>query len=52
MDLDCLTLFALVFGSRADERKDWIKLKNCCLYIREWTRRERLEKESEKSSDK
>ena len=31
---------------------DSIKLKNCGLYIREWIRRERLERESDKSSDK
>ena len=31
---------------------DSIKLKNCSLYIREWIRRERLERKSEKSSDK
>ena len=31
---------------------DSIKLKDCGLYIREWIRRERLERESEKSSDK
>jgi anti-anti-sigma regulatory factor len=31
---------------------DSIKLTNCCLYIREWIRRERLERESDQSSDK
>jgi anti-anti-sigma regulatory factor len=31
---------------------DSIKLKNCCLYIREWIRRERLERKSGKSSDR
>jgi len=31
---------------------DSIKLKNCGLYIREWIRRERLERESGQSSDK
>ena len=31
---------------------DAIKLKNCGLYIREWIRRERLERESDPSSDK
>jgi anti-anti-sigma regulatory factor len=31
---------------------DSIKLKNCGLYIREWIRRERLEKQSDKSSEK
>jgi anti-anti-sigma regulatory factor len=30
---------------------DSIKLKNCGLYIREWIRRERLERESDQSSD-
>jgi anti-anti-sigma regulatory factor len=30
---------------------DSIKLKNCGLYIREWIRRERLEKQSDKSSE-
>jgi len=30
---------------------DSIKLKNCGLYIREWIRRERLERESDKSSE-
>lgn len=29
-----------------------IKLKNCCLYIREWIRRERLERKSDKSPKK
>ena len=31
---------------------DSIKLKNCGLYIREWIRRERLERESDQNSDK
>jgi len=31
---------------------DFIKLKNCGLYIREWIRRERLERESEKSVER
>ena len=31
---------------------DSIKLKNCSPYIREWIRRERLERESDQSSDK
>ena len=31
---------------------DSIRLKNCGLYIREWIRRERLERESDQSSDK
>jgi hypothetical protein len=31
---------------------DSIKLKNCGLYIREWIRRERLERESDQSLDK
>ena len=31
---------------------DSIKLKNCGHYIREWIRRERLERESDQSSDK
>jgi len=30
---------------------DSIKLKNCGLYIREWIRRERLERKSSKSSE-
>jgi anti-anti-sigma regulatory factor len=30
---------------------DMIKLKNCGLYIREWIRRERLERKSGKSSE-
>jgi anti-anti-sigma regulatory factor len=30
---------------------DSIKLKNCGLYIREWIRRERLERKSGKSSE-
>ena len=30
---------------------DSIKLKNCGLYIREWIRRERQERESDKSSE-
>jgi hypothetical protein len=29
-----------------------IKLKNCGLYIREWIRRERLERKSRKSAEK
>jgi anti-anti-sigma regulatory factor len=31
---------------------DSIKLKNCGLYIREWIRRERLERESDESAGK
>ena len=31
---------------------DSIKLKNCGLYIREWIRRERLERESDKCAEK
>lgn len=31
---------------------DTIKLRNCCAYIREWIRRERLERESDKSSER
>jgi anti-anti-sigma regulatory factor len=31
---------------------DSIRLKNCGLYIREWIRRERLERESDKSAEK
>jgi anti-anti-sigma regulatory factor len=31
---------------------DSIKLKNCGLYIREWIRRERLEREFDKSAEK
>jgi anti-anti-sigma regulatory factor len=31
---------------------DSIKLKNCGSYIREWIRRERLERESDQNSDK
>ena len=31
---------------------DSIKLKNCGLYIREWIRRERLEREADQSSNK
>ena len=31
---------------------DSIRLKNCCAYIREWIRRQRLERESDKSSNK
>ena len=31
---------------------DSIKLKNCGAYIREWIRRERLERESDKSAEK
>jgi anti-anti-sigma regulatory factor len=31
---------------------DSIKLKNCGLYIREWIRRERLERKSNKSSER
>ena len=31
---------------------DSIKLKNCGLYIRQWIRRERLERKSRKSAEK
>jgi anti-anti-sigma regulatory factor len=31
---------------------DSIKLNNCGLYIREWIRRERLERESDESSER
>jgi anti-anti-sigma regulatory factor len=31
---------------------DSIKLKNCDLYIREWIRRERLEREFDKSAER
>jgi anti-anti-sigma regulatory factor len=31
---------------------DSIKLKNCGLYIREWIRRERLEKDADNSAEK
>ena len=31
---------------------DSVKLRSCGLYIREWIRRERLERESDQSSDK
>lgn len=34
------------------QEADSIKLTNCDLYIREWIRRERLERESDKSLDK
>jgi hypothetical protein len=53
--LDCADLRS-VDGEAVKFLEKWqadsIKLKNCGLYIREWIRRERLERESDQSSDK
>ena len=49
--LDCTDL-SLVDGEAVKFLEKWeadsIKLKNCGLYIREWIRRERLERKSSK----
>jgi ABC-type transporter Mla MlaB component len=53
--LDCADLRS-VDGEAVKSLEKWeadsIKLKNCGLYIREWIRRERLERESDQSSDR
>jgi anti-anti-sigma regulatory factor len=53
--LDCTDLRS-VDGEAVKFLQKWetelIKLRNCGLYIREWIRRERLEKNSNKSSEK
>jgi anti-anti-sigma regulatory factor len=53
--LDCTDLRS-VDGEAVKFLEKWeadsIKLTNCGLYIREWIRRERLERESHQSSDK
>jgi anti-anti-sigma regulatory factor len=53
--LDCTDLRS-VDGEAVKFLEKWeadsIKLKNCGLYIREWIRRERLERESYKSAEK
>ena len=53
--LDCTDLRS-VDGEAVTFLEKWeadsIKLKNCGLYIREWIRRERLERESDKSAAK
>jgi len=53
--LDCTDLRS-VDGDAVKFLEKWetnsIKLKNCGLYIREWIRRERLERESDQSSEK
>ena len=52
--LDCTDLRS-VDGEAVKFLEKWeadsIKLKNCGLYIREWIRRERLERESNQNSD-
>jgi anti-anti-sigma regulatory factor len=52
--LDCTDLRS-VDGEAVKFLEKWeadsIKLKNCGLYIREWIRRERLERKSGKSSE-
>jgi anti-anti-sigma regulatory factor len=53
--LDCTDLMSVDGGAVKFLEKceaDSIKLKNCGLYIRECIRRERLERESDKSSEK
>ena len=53
--LDCADLRS-VDGETVKFLEKWeadsIKLKNCGLYIREWIRRERLERKSKKSLEK
>jgi anti-anti-sigma regulatory factor len=53
--LDCADLRS-VDGEAVKFLEKWeadsIRLNNCGLYIREWIRRERLERESEQSSEK
>jgi len=53
--LDCTDLRS-VDGDAVKFLEKWeadsIKVKNCGLYIREWIRRERLERESNKSAEK
>jgi anti-anti-sigma regulatory factor len=53
--LDCTDLRS-VDGEAVKFLEKWeadsIKLKNCGLYIREWIRRERLERKSNKSSER
>jgi len=53
--LDCTDLRS-VDGEAVKYLERWeadsIKLKNCGLYIREWIRRERLERKSNKSSER
>lgn len=53
--LDCADLRS-VDAAAVESLEKWeadsIRLKNCCLYIREWIRRERLGRDSDKSSDK
>jgi anti-anti-sigma regulatory factor len=52
--LDCTDLRS-VDGEAVKFLEKWeadsIKLENCGLYIREWIRRERLERESNQNSD-
>jgi anti-anti-sigma regulatory factor len=52
--LDCTDLWS-VDGEAVKFLEKWeadsIKLKNCGLYIREWIRRERLERTSDKSQE-
>ncbi len=53
--LDCTDLRS-VDGEAVKFLEKWeadsIKLKNCGLYIREWIRRERLERKSNESSER
>ena len=53
--LDCIDLRS-VDGEAVKFLEKWeadsIKLKNCGLYIRQWIRRERLERKSRKSAEK
>jgi anti-anti-sigma regulatory factor len=53
--LDCTDLRS-VDGEAVKFLEKWeadsIKLENCGLYIREWIRRERLERKSNKSSER
>jgi len=52
LDLKDLTLVdreAVIFLAKCDGD---VQIKNCPPYIREWIRRERLERESDESSEK
>jgi len=52
LDLKDLTLVdrdAVIFLAKCEED---VQIKNCPPYIREWIKRERLERESDESSEK
>ena len=53
LDLKDLTLVdrdAVIFLAKCEA--DTVQIKNCPPYIREWIKRERLERESDESSEK